>query len=198
MTADAARSLPGVRDVTVAELVPEVVRAAREDFAVANRGCLDYPRVRVLAIDAAHFLRGSTARYDVIVSEPSNPWVAGMSDLFTREALRRGARAAQPGRRAGRVVSRVQHERRRGGVHRHHLPVGVSARRAGGGDPRVGLPPRGVAGAVHPRHGRLPRPRGAPRRGRAGLQGAGIDGEGALLARVLSGTRGPGAGGRRR
>lgn len=190
MTADAARSLPGVRDVTVAELVPEVVRAAREDFAVANRGCLDDPRVRVLAIDAAHFLRGSTARYDVIVSEPSNPWVAGMSDLFTREAFAAAHARLNPGGALGvwfhaystsadAVASIVT-------TFRSVFPLGVLVEVTPGSDYLlVGLRApytldmdAFLARAAHPDVA-------------ARLQGAGIDGEGALLARVLSGTRGP-------
>lgn len=97
MTADAARSVPGVTRVTVAELIPEVVRAARADFARANAHVLDDPRVTVRAMDAAQYLRGTRRRFDAIVSEPSNPWVAGMSDLFTREVFEAARERLNPG-----------------------------------------------------------------------------------------------------
>jgi spermidine synthase len=77
----------------------------------ANHRVLDDPRVRAgRTQDAAQWLRGSAETYDVIVSEPSNPWVAGMSELFTEEFFRRRARGCGPGGDGG-VVSRVQHRR---------------------------------------------------------------------------------------
>lgn len=97
MTADAARSVPGVRSVLVAELVGSVVDAARSDFARANHHVLDDARVRVVKADAAQFLRGTSRTFDAIVSEPSNPWVAGMSDLFTREAFEAARARLRPG-----------------------------------------------------------------------------------------------------
>jgi len=100
MTADAVRSVPGVRAVTVLELLPEVVDAARVDFARANGRVLHDPRVRARAADAAQWLRGSAETYDVIVSQPSNPWVAGMSELFTEEFFT----AARGRLRAGGVM----------------------------------------------------------------------------------------------
>lgn len=87
MTVDAARSVPGVRSVEAAELLGDVIDAARGPFSRANHRALEGRRVRVVRADAAQYLRGTTRTYDAIVSEPSNPWVAGMSDLFTRESF---------------------------------------------------------------------------------------------------------------
>lgn len=97
MTADAVRSVPGVRSVTVLELLPEVVMAARGDFARSNHRVLYDPRVRSRAADAAQWLRGSAETYDAIVSEPSNPWVAGMSELFTEEFFAAAKARLRPG-----------------------------------------------------------------------------------------------------
>ncbi|TAK27276.1 MAG: hypothetical protein EPO40_16765 [Myxococcaceae bacterium] len=97
MTADAVRSVPGVRSVTVLELLPEVVIAARGDFARSNHRVLYDPRVRARAADAAQWLRGSAETYDTIVSEPSNPWVAGMSELFTEEFFTAAKGRLRPG-----------------------------------------------------------------------------------------------------
>ena len=86
MTVDALREVPGVAQVDVTELLPAVIDAARTEFRRANHAVLDSARVRSLQQDASLYLRGTRDHYDVIVSEPSNPWVAGMADLFTVEA----------------------------------------------------------------------------------------------------------------
>lgn len=66
------------------EISPGVLEAARL-FADVNHGALDDPRVRIHLDDARTFLTLSDQRYDVIISEPSNPWVSGISSLFTAE-----------------------------------------------------------------------------------------------------------------
>ncbi len=97
MTVDAVRDVPGVRHVDVTELLPEVIAAAREDFRAANHAVLDAPNVRTLRQDASLYVRGTRRIYDVIVSEPSNPWVAGMADLFTLDALEAARDRLAPG-----------------------------------------------------------------------------------------------------
>jgi spermidine synthase len=74
----------GSQHVTVIELEPEVIRAARF-FEGVNRGVLDDPRATVVAADARAWLARPGPRYPVIISEPSNPWITGVSNLFTRE-----------------------------------------------------------------------------------------------------------------
>ncbi|MCC7540726.1 MAG: hypothetical protein IT379_31205 [Deltaproteobacteria bacterium] len=96
MTADAVRAVPGVRRIEVAELVGPVVRAARLFHDVTDR-VLDDRRVIVLPVDGARHLRAPSHTYDVIVSEPSNPWVAGMSDLFALETFTAARDALRPG-----------------------------------------------------------------------------------------------------
>jgi len=73
-----------VEQLDLVEISPAVLEAARR-FADVNRGALDDPRTRVHVDDARTFLALSQDRYDVIVSEPSNPWVSGISSLFTEE-----------------------------------------------------------------------------------------------------------------
>ena len=51
------------------------------------------PRSRVVAADAKTFFAAAPEKYDVIVSEPSNPWVGGIAGLFTREFYRRARKA---------------------------------------------------------------------------------------------------------
>jgi len=43
------------------------------------------PRLKILSNDGRNFLGSTPERYDVIISEPSNPWITGVSNLFTLE-----------------------------------------------------------------------------------------------------------------
>lgn len=66
------------------EISPEVVQASRF-FAKDNGGALGDGRTRLILGDARAHLSLGRDRYDVIISEPSNPWMAGVASLFTRE-----------------------------------------------------------------------------------------------------------------
>jgi spermidine synthase len=68
----------------VLEISPEVVEASRF-FEVENHGVLDDRRTRLIVGDGRTHLLLSEEQFDVIVSEPSNPWMAGIASLFTRE-----------------------------------------------------------------------------------------------------------------
>jgi predicted membrane-bound spermidine synthase len=66
------------------EISPAVVRASRL-FRAVNGGVESDPRLNLVIDDARSFFERSRATYDVIISEPSNPWFAGVSSLYTRE-----------------------------------------------------------------------------------------------------------------
>lgn len=85
-----------VRNITVAELEPAVVEASRH-FSHVNYDILEDPRVRVMTYDARNYLLVTPDKYDVIISEPSNPWMAGVSNLFTREFFLLGSRRLKAG-----------------------------------------------------------------------------------------------------
>jgi len=74
----------GEVDLTVAEISQEVVDAERH-FRHVNGAPTQDPRTRLLVDDARTVLRVDATRYDVFVSEPTNPWQAGVSGLFTVE-----------------------------------------------------------------------------------------------------------------
>lgn len=84
-----------VSGVDVVEIEPAVVEAARY-FSEANGEALDDRRVRIFVDDARHYLTVAPLRYDAIISEPSNLWIGGVANLFTREYFRisRGALSA--------------------------------------------------------------------------------------------------------
>lgn len=70
--------------VDCAEISPEVAKIARH-FSRENEQVLDSPRVRLLIQDGRNLLLTRGNNYDVIISEPSNPWQTGNANLFTRE-----------------------------------------------------------------------------------------------------------------
>lgn len=73
-----------IESVECVELEPATVGASRFFEHVNNRP-LDDPRLRLIIDDARSYLRVTSNRYDVIVSEPSHPWVPGVANLFTKE-----------------------------------------------------------------------------------------------------------------
>jgi len=68
------------------ELVPAVAEAAAWFDGVSGAPLRD-PRVRLRLGDGRNHLRHAAERYDVIASQPTNPWVTGAAALFTREAF---------------------------------------------------------------------------------------------------------------
>jgi spermidine synthase len=78
------------------EISPAVVEASRffDDY---NGHVLSDPRVQLIVADGRNHLALTARQYDVIISEPSNPWIAGVSDLFTREYFEVCRRRLAPG-----------------------------------------------------------------------------------------------------
>ncbi|HWF84258.1 MAG TPA: fused MFS/spermidine synthase, partial [Vicinamibacterales bacterium] len=84
VTLGSALATGTVRHADVVEISPEVVEASRF-FDRENGRALQAPGVRLIVGDGRSHLKLTSRRYDVIVSEPSNPWMAGVAALFTRE-----------------------------------------------------------------------------------------------------------------
>ena len=66
------------------ELEPSIRHVARS-CAVSNANVLDNPKVHLTFGDARETLLTTRATYDVVFSEPSNPYRAGVASLFTQE-----------------------------------------------------------------------------------------------------------------
>lgn len=82
--------------IDVAELEP-AMREASSFFARENRNVLADPRVRLREGDGRSILATAPQPYDLIVSEPSNPWIAGVASLFTLEFYRAARERLAPG-----------------------------------------------------------------------------------------------------
>lgn len=65
--------------------IEESIVAASSAFSHVNFQPLKSGRLSLVYDDARAFLKGDRQHYDLILSEPSNPWIAGVSGLFTRE-----------------------------------------------------------------------------------------------------------------
>ncbi|MFH0863535.1 MAG: fused MFS/spermidine synthase [Candidatus Gottesmanbacteria bacterium] len=70
--------------VDLVEIEPAVIEAARY-FKESNHNALNYKNLFTYTDDGRHFLLNNKKKYDVISSEPSNPWVKGNANLFTQE-----------------------------------------------------------------------------------------------------------------
>jgi spermidine synthase len=95
-TAGWLAAVPGMERVDVVELEPAMRRVA-EDCAPVNQNALGRPNLRLHLGDAREFILASRDRYDVMASEPSNPYRAGVASLFTREFYTAVAQRLRPG-----------------------------------------------------------------------------------------------------
>ena len=73
-----------IRRVDVAELEPGILEVARR-CAPVNRNVLNNPKVKTIIGDAREVLLTGRETYDLIISEPSNPYRAGVASLYTQE-----------------------------------------------------------------------------------------------------------------
>ncbi len=73
-----------LKSIDVVEIETAVVDAAGY-FSEANFGALDDPRVKLHVTDGRNFVFAADEGYDVIVSAVSDPWISGVSNLFTYE-----------------------------------------------------------------------------------------------------------------
>ena len=88
MTTATMLASPRLLRVDTIEIEPRIVEGARL-LGPRVEAAFQDSRSRVVIDDAKSYFARSSVRYDVIVSEPSNPWVSGVSSLFTREFYRR-------------------------------------------------------------------------------------------------------------
>jgi len=89
-------AIPEMQQVVVAELEPMVLEVASRCASI-NHDVLTNPKVQVLLGDARELLLTDSRKYDLIVSEPSNPFRAGIASLFTKEFYQAASSRLQPG-----------------------------------------------------------------------------------------------------
>ena len=85
-----------IRSLTVADNCEPVLRAVKL-FAPWNHDLTDDKRTHIFHEDARTVLALSPQKYDVIISEPSNPWMVGIGSVFSRQFYQIAASRLKPG-----------------------------------------------------------------------------------------------------
>jgi spermidine synthase len=96
ISTDTLLANPRLESVDTIEIEREMVRGA-ELFRPRNDRAYTDARSHVHFDDAKTFFSSYGKRYDLIISEPSNPWVSGVAGLFSDEFYRHAKRHLNPG-----------------------------------------------------------------------------------------------------
>jgi len=93
---------PEIERVVICEIEPLMLKAGGQFFAAENYGVVDDPRVEVIYDDARHFIATTEEEFDIITSDPFDPWMDGAAILYSveyyelaKKHLRAGGIAAQ-------------------------------------------------------------------------------------------------------
>jgi len=84
MTLGAVSVHPNLEELTLVEIEPNVIGAART-FGDFNNHVLDNPKLQVVFNDGRNFLTTTKRKYDVITADPIHPWTQGSGYLYTAE-----------------------------------------------------------------------------------------------------------------
>ncbi len=95
VTLGAVEQFPA-KDIDLVEISQAVIEGSRY-FDPFNHNALDDPRVRVILEDGRNHITLTEKNYDVIISEPSNPWISGIGALFTRDFYELANSRLKPG-----------------------------------------------------------------------------------------------------
>ncbi|HET6372234.1 MAG TPA: fused MFS/spermidine synthase, partial [Candidatus Polarisedimenticolia bacterium] len=78
-----------IEGMTAVEIEEAILEASRY-FDPYNHRPLESPKVHVVRNDGRNFLLVTDEHYDVLISEPSNPWMTVAANLFTKEFFEMG------------------------------------------------------------------------------------------------------------
>ena len=76
-----------MKEIDIVELEPKVIAANETIADERNIDPLSDSRIDIIVNDARNALRLTDRVYDIVVSQPSHPWTAGSSHLYTREYM---------------------------------------------------------------------------------------------------------------
>jgi len=85
LTSHTLLASPRLQRLDSIEIEPMMVQAARQGFSARIHDVFEDTRSHIVYEDAKTFFAASREPYDLIVSEPSNPWVSGVATLFSDE-----------------------------------------------------------------------------------------------------------------
>jgi spermidine synthase len=97
VTAGAVTIAPSVERVTIVEIESLVPKAVAAYFGDYNSHVVDDPKVTMHIDDGRHYLLTTDRLFDVITSDPLDPWIKGAATLFTEEFFQTMRRHLKPG-----------------------------------------------------------------------------------------------------
>ena len=86
-----------VKRIVICDIEPLVPRQVAPRFAKENYDVVSDPRTRIVLDDGRHFMRTTREKFDVITSDPIDPWVKGCAALNTVEYYRMCRDRLNPG-----------------------------------------------------------------------------------------------------
>ena len=76
---------PELKSETICEIEPLIPTVVSTYFAAENYNVVKDPRVNIVFDDARHYVLTTNQTYDIITSDPINPWMKGAATLYTKE-----------------------------------------------------------------------------------------------------------------
>lgn len=76
---------PSLQKAKLIELSPSMIRFSQKYFNELNNRVWSDPKASIVNRDGREYLKHTSDKYDLILSEPSNPWLDGVGSLFTTE-----------------------------------------------------------------------------------------------------------------
>lgn len=105
LTSHVILASPEVRTLDSIEIEAAIVEAAHRGFGARVRNLYEDPRSHIHVEDAKTWFASASEPYDIIISEPSNPWISGVATLFSDEFYGHVSRYLKPN---GLLVQWVQ------------------------------------------------------------------------------------------
>lgn len=88
---------PEVKRIVICDIEPLVPKFVAPKFAEENYNVVEDPRTQIVVDDGRHFVRTSSEKFDIITSDPIDPWVKGCAALNTVEYYEMCKQHLKPG-----------------------------------------------------------------------------------------------------
>jgi spermidine synthase len=86
-----------IEKIDCVEIDPVIIEACRGRFTRENHGILESPRASIIIDDGRFFLGGTREKYDIVTSEPLQPYTRGTVNLYSFEFYQACKRTLLPG-----------------------------------------------------------------------------------------------------
>jgi spermidine synthase len=97
VTAGSFLPYPGLERLVICEIEPLIPEVVSTWFVKENNNVKNDPRTTIYYDDARSYVLTSDEKFDIITSDPINPWVKGAASLYTREYFESVKRHLKPG-----------------------------------------------------------------------------------------------------